>query len=503
MPQAGGQRDLLTRPGGRIARRGALRHGGRRIGRSPPASGLGARFALPSDADIVRGVTAPDAPPTSLFRRTLTSIVLIVGVIAVGAFAFVRLASLRAESARTDVQPPAPLVRAQVAKRQAYQEVLRGFGKAGALRRATVTAEVAGVIEEVSPLLEAGASICAGRAADGATGAPGSGADATLPVLLRLDDRDFEDRLQRAQSELEVALAEKKRLQTNRVSLQARVKVAAEELETATAELRRIAPLVPKTLTKSDLDAQRMQVNARQGQLLVIEALVAENAESLLVADATIAVRNRQIALAQREKERTVIRPPYAGRIEARHVNVGERVRIGDPLFTIVDLSKVEVPVALPARRFLDVRPGAKAAARLPDGDEILWEGTVNRVAPGVQSEDRTFYAYVVIEGVPDENPAPPGAHLLIEVDGRRHEGVIPVPRQAFLGDRLFVATPDGDTGESIVTVRTPTVSRLLPGQALVTDGLEDGEAFLITNIESVAEGSRVRIAPTKADDDP
>ena len=82
-----------------------------------------------------------------------------------------------------------------------------------------------------------------------------------------------------------------------------------------------------------------------------------------------------------------------------------------------------------------------------------------------------------------------------LEVHGRKHPGVIPVPRQAFLGDRIFVAKPIPGSNESLIEVRTPVITRLLPGAALVSTGLEDGEAFLITNIESVAEGSRVRIA--------
>ena len=42
--------------------------------------------------------------------------------------------------------------------------------------------------------------------------------------------------------------------------------------------------------------------------------------------------------------------------------------------------------------------------------------------------------------------------------------------------------------------VRTPKVARQLPGVALIEAGLADGELYLVSNIESVAEGSRVRL---------
>ena len=441
---------------------------------------------MPSAPAIVPGVDT-DTPQISMLRRIIASAVVILLALALGAFGFAKLAALRKESQRTMEVPPAPLVRAEQALAQDYQEVLRGFGKAMPLRGAEVVSEVAGSVRDISPLLEVGTEIARKTEGEG---------DDTLPILVRLDDRDLDDLLERAKAEFAVAEAEAKRLKTNRGSLQARAVVVAEEVAAATRELRRIAGLVPRTLSKSDQDAQSLQVNARQRQLLVVEALIADNAGSSVAAAARLDVLTRAVSLAQREKTRALIRAPFPGRVVARHVNLGERVRVGDPLFTIVDLSRVEVPVALPARRYTEVHPGAPARARMPDTKGLIWEGVVSRVAPTIQAEDRTFYAYVVIQGEPGRNPAPPGAHLLVEVEGRLHPKVFAVPRRAFLGDRIFVAQLDGDTGEAVIEVRTPTVARLLPGAALVTEGLKNGEYYLVTNIESVAAGSRVRIAP-------
>jgi len=427
-------------------------------------------------------------------RRIVTTAVVVILALAGASFGFRKLAALRGESARVESVPSAPLVRAEKAVVQDYQEVLRGFGRALPLRRAEVVAEVAGVVREISPLLEAGTAILSAAGTDGAAAQP--------PVLVRLDERDLADMLARTEAEVDVAHAEIARLEANRRSLTERVAVADEELETASRELRRIAGLVPKTLSRSDLDAQRIRVNATQRQQLVIRALIHDNVEALVAARAALNVRTRAVDLARREKERARIRAPYPGRIEQRLVNVGERVRIGDPLFTIVDLSNVEVPIALAARRFDEVRPGAGAVARLPGTQAVLWEGAVSRVAPTINAEDRTFFVYIVIPGKPTENPAPPGAHLEIEVQGRLHPQVIPVPRRAFLGDRIFVAKPDG-SGEAVIEVRRPTVTRQLAGTALVKGGLADGEFFLVTNIESVAAGSRVRLLTEETPTDP
>jgi RND family efflux transporter MFP subunit len=435
--------------------------------------------------------------PISIKRRLITSIVVIGVAIFLGVHGFKKLAAMRAKSARSNAGVLPPLVRAESARRADYTESLRGFGRAEPLQRATVVAEVAGVVTDVAPILEAGNAIIANAASDGSGTTGSGGADAAgLPVLVRLDDRDLVDRLERTREDVKAAEAEIVRLSTVKGSLRERLAVADEELETAERELERILPLVPKTLTRSALDTQRLQVTLRQQAKLTLGAQIKENVEAVKVAEARLASLRRVVNLAEREFTRAVIRAPFAGRIEARLVDVGERVRVGDPLFTIVNLSRIQVPVALAAGQYAEVKRGAKARVHLPEQTDVLWEGVVDRVAPQINAMERTFYAYLVVTGADSETPVPPGTHVVADIEGRTHADVVPVPRRAFLGRRVFVAHPDKEAAEGIYVVseRAPTVERFLSGVALVRNGIEDGELVLVTNLESVAEGSRVRL---------
>lgn len=437
----------------------------------------------------------PEAAPISLRRRLITSTIVIVAALFLSVHGFEKLKAMRAKSARSTGGVLPPLVRAETAQRVDFTESLRGFGRAEPLRRATVVAEVAGVVTHIAPTLEAGTAITAASGGGDATGA-GNEAGSGLPNLVRLDDRDLVDRLERTREDVKASQAEIVRLATVKGSLRERLAVAEEELDTAERELERITPLVPKTLTRSALDAQRLQVTLRQRSKLTFEAQIKENVEAVKVAEARLASLRRVVSLAERELTRAVIRAPFAGRIEARHVNLGERVRVGDPLFTIVNLSRIQVPVALAAGQYAEVKQGARASVHLPEQSEVLWEGTVDRVAPQINPVERTFYAYLVVTGKDRETPVPPGTHVVAEIEGRTHQGVVPVPRRAFLGKRVFVAHPDkeGDEGTYVVSERAPTVERFLSGVALVSSGVEDGELVLVTNLESVAEGSRVRL---------
>ncbi len=427
-------------------------------------------------------------------RRVITSVVVIVGVLFLGVMGFKKLADMRKKSQRSDKGVLAPLVRAEIAKRGDFIETLRGFGRALPLERSIVKAEVAGIVREISDKLEAGTAILAAPAK---TGSGATAGDAThLPILIRLDDRDLEDRLERARDDVRAAEAEIELLGTVKGTLREQLAITDDDLATAEREFDRIKPLVPKQLTRSDLDAQRLQVTTRRRAKLLLEAQIKENVEAVKVAEARLDGLRRGVRLAEREFGRAVVRAPFAGRIVERMVGLGESVRVGDPLFTIVNLSRMQVPVALAAGRYDEVHAGAPARVRLPEESALLWEGSVSRVAPNINAEDRTFYAYLVVTGTPTQTPAPPGAHVVAEIEGRTHSDVIAVPRRAFLEDRIFVATPAKDGAEEtfVVSERRPTVVRFLSGFALVSDGLEDGERFLVTNLESVAEGSVVRL---------
>ena len=48
--------------------------------------------------------------------------------------------------------------------------------------------------------------------------------------------------------------------------------------------------------------------------------------------------------------------------------------------------------------------------------------------------------------------------------------------------------------GEALIDERTPEIERLLPERALVKGGLQDGELVVVTNLEQIADGSRVQL---------
>ena len=439
-----------------------------------------------------------------MLARIVVSLVLVALIGAAASFGFKRLKSLKPETERMDSVLLPILVRATTVERDDHVERLRGYGVAKSLRRTEAVSLMDGRVTEVATHLEVGDEVHA-KPTNGST------SPVALPVLAKLDDRDIRDRAQRARLDAKATKLEIERLSAQRTFLQERLALAREEKETAQREYDRIKPLVPKTLTPSDLDRQRLQVTIQERRIQTLEGTLEDNSRQAKVAAARVEAANKTIELEERSLEWTRIRAPSEGVVLRRAVEPSDWVRRGDVLFELVDLSRTEVPVTLSASRYDDVRPGTKLALFDPTTTQKLWEGSVTRRSPGIDTASRTFQAFVEIEGTPHQNVIPPGRHVRAEVVGRTDANVFVVPRQAFLDDKLFVAArakptfwtpqrawlaglPHTENTIYEVQVRDPVVRRWLPGVGLVSEGLQDGEWLLLTNLESIGDGGGVRV---------
>ncbi|MCU0725273.1 MAG: efflux RND transporter periplasmic adaptor subunit [Planctomycetes bacterium] len=420
-----------------------------------------------------------DSSPRGPKARIVASVVLVLFLLAAGFAGFRLFASMKKKPEQGATARPRTVVRTEVAARTDFRERIRAFGRARPLRAAEVSAEVTGTVLWISPMLEAGETVDAGV------------------ELVRIDRRDFEQAEAAAEARRKQAVAAVSRLEGDATSLGRRLAIARADLDVARRELTRVGGLVTGgVLTKSDLDRQQLSASLKEQEVLTLESQEASTRQELVRAAAEVQAAAAALARASLDLSRTVVASPWAGRIEARRVNAGVRVAPGTVLFAMVDLARVEVPLAIPASQHGEVRPGS--VVELDSGGGRLRGLTVVRVSPVVDPADRTFWAYVVVTGNPGANPLAPGAFVTADVEGTLHAGVIAVPRIALVSGKLYLAEPDG-TGEAVVRERQPGVRRLLPEVALIDEGLAEGERIIVTNLEQIADGSRVLLAPDGA----
>jgi RND family efflux transporter MFP subunit len=414
-------------------------------------------------------------------RFVLISGLLSVLIAVSGGVLNVALTNMKTPPAQADQRPPSTAVTTLIANRQPYCEQVIGYGKARPLTITEVSASVTGDVVWRAPELEAGTSVQAGD------------------VLVRIDDRDLKIAVASATARWTQA---KFALHQHEISLgkfDALQKIAEVELQTSTRSHDRLRELKRgSAISEEEFDASLLQLAQRQRALLELQHQAERAQPEVERAEAEVAATAATLEQTQIDLDRSSVRAPYSGFIEERTVQLGARVSPGALLFRIIDTSRIEIPVALPASEYSVVKPGSAAVVRLTEGGPVVWRGAVSRVSPMIDDRNRTFFAFLLVPAAESEPVVPAGAFVVAEIEATQHESVFVIPRTALVGDRIYVASPAGDASEvdtnevAVIEARIPKVRRLLTDIALLDGGVEPGERIVITNVEKIGDKSRV-----------
>ncbi len=409
------------------------------------------------------------------YRLFVTALIIVVSLLG-GMGALHLLAAMRSEPEHSELVVPLVRVAYRTATRTTHQEIVRGTGRAAAKRRATISAEVIGVVWQVGTTLRPGCVVAEGD------------------TLLSLDDGDYRNEVARSKARCSRNDLEEERLQRSLSNLGSRLEMLQQEQKTADAELVRLRLLAESDAASKSAIENQESVVAALGRVHLGLCGQQDDARVRLKQTAVDRLElNAVLARAERDLLRCTIKAPFDGEIESISVETGERVAPGTALFEMVDSAVVEVPIRVPASRFGEIRVGAKAVLQsVVEG--YSWQASVTRVGSVVSTKSRTFTAFVVLDNKKLKRPIADGLFLDAGIDGTLHEDVFVVPRTAFMNNKLFVLKPavNGEVAE--VESRSPTIRRALASLILVDSGVAEGEALCLTNVDRLANGGRVLI---------
>ena len=252
------------------------------------------------------------------------------------------------------------------------------------------------------------------------------------------------------------------------------------QLEGAQRDLRRYTDLVGKgATTQVNVD------NAKTQSDILIGTITADQA----------ALDNLKV-----QKSFTVIRSPFAGRISAANVKVGNFVRPADiaPLAVINQMAPVYVTFAIPQRVLVDLREAmakgdSKVTATIPGRERS--EG--GKVAMVENTVDATT-GMVTVRGVMDNSNETlwPGTLVQARLTIRTEDAVV-VPTVAVQrsqeGNYVFVVK-DGAAKKQPVKV-----SRTFQGTSVISEGLSGAEDVVVDGQLLLSDGSRVEPRVRKA----
>jgi RND family efflux transporter MFP subunit len=373
-------------------------------------------------------------------------IVLPIAVLFAGIAGAVLLASSRKAPPRVERTAPGPLVEILAASPTDVPIVVEGHGEVVAKVSVEVVPQVAGRVVEVSPSMVAGGFFKANQ------------------TLFVIEPRDYElgvDRSQAAVARAEVQL----------------------ERELAEADVARQEwdELHPGEEPSSGLVVREPQVRQAKVELEAAKA---------------------DLAVARLNLERTRVSVPFDGVVVSETVDLGQFVTTGRALATVygTDTVEVRVPLERGELEWFDIPNGSGRTGPRVEvsagvaGVRHTWEGRVVRMEAQLDATSRMAHVVVEVQrpfaasgGRP---PLMPNTFVDVRIFGSTLDDVVPLPRHALRDGENVWVFDDGS-----LRILGVDVARADRERVYVSAGLEAGDEVIVSALDAVTDGMKVRAA--------
>ena len=205
----------------------------------------------------------------------------------------------------------------------------------------------------------------------------------------------------------------------------------------------------------------------------------------------------RNFELSQRADEKTRLTTPIAGVVlklardeDGFPVADGQMVLAGFEVARIAPIGRLIADVDLVGPELARVRPGQPVRIRHYAFDDLTITGRILRLSPTMDPEKHTFRAEVGVDNA--RRLLRPGMFIEAAIVAERRAGVPVVPRDAVTerAGRDVVFALDGQRAVR----RDVTLGLGDDEQVEVREGVEPGERIVVRGLETLTDGTRVRV---------
>ncbi len=346
-------------------------------------------------------------------------------------------------------------------------------------------------------------------------------------VLVRLDDRDAQIRLEQAnaqvlqaQSNVIQAQSNVQQAQTNvqqvraqlglpagqnfEVNQVAEVKTAKAALELAEKEFVRNERLletgdVSRSIfdqRKAQLDQARAQyqtaintANQRFAAIKTAEAQVNTAQAAVSSAQAAKDAAQTQISSAQKAISDVTIYSPISGYVSERNADVGEFIATSGKIATIVRTSVLRLRIDIPEQSIGQVAVGQSISLQTSAYPDRNFAGTIVRIAPSVNATSRTLTVEAEVEN--SNNLLKPGQFATVRIAQSTPKPSVMIPVSA--------VKAEGETNKVFVVKEGRAEERIVKTGILENDlieiqqGIKENESVAVSSVGQLYDGVSVR----------
>ncbi len=349
-------------------------------------------------------------------------------------------------------------------------------------------------------------------------------------VLIRLDPRDAQIRLEQAQAQVEQqrkavqqaeagveqAIANLRQAQvrlgisdgeTFNIESFSQVKSVKAQLELAEKELTRTTRLLETgDVSRAQYDQRKSQRDALLGQLdearsnaavavrAIDTARAAVNTARTVAgqARAAVATAQTQVDQAQKSLGDTTVYAPISGYISERNSDLGEFISPNVPnskVATIVRTAVLRLKIDVPEQSVGKISIGQGISAQVAAYPDRNFAGTIVRLAPSLNTTSRTLTVEAEIENI--GGLLKPGQFATVRITQSKPESAVMVPTSAVRTEgeinKIFVVK-DGVANERLVQL-----GFLENDMIEVKQGIQENETIATSNLDKLGDGVIVR----------
>ena len=230
---------------------------------------------------------------------------------------------------------------------------------------------------------------------------------------------------------------------------------------------------------------------------LLARQYIAQNAfdttrSNVELAQAALSSVDAQLDIAQRALANVTVRAPYAGIISKQMVQQGEKVALGTPLFTLVDLDHLVLEVAVPGADIGRIRRGQKVLFQVDGHQGRSFSGKVGRVNPEAEAGSRAMIVYIDVDNRDQLLRAGMFAKGSIALEAGAPSLLVPTSALRKQGGALVVYRIDGS--HIVAQVVKPGAQNDAEGLTEIDSGLEAGARIIAIKLDGVKPGTRIKL---------
>ena len=241
----------------------------------------------------------------------------------------------------------------------------------------------------------------------------------------------------------------------------------------------------------------------REGNLkLLKQNFISQNAydttnSTFEASAAAVRSAEAQAQIARNARQDAVIRAPISGILAKRMVNSGEKVGPDSPMFTVVDLSKMEIDAPVAASEIPSVKVGQSATFKVDGFGDRAFEGRIERINPITAPGSRSITLYISVANRDGVLKGGMFAKGLLVQDKTEPSVVVPIAALRDDGGQPYVFTLEG--GKVAKRNVTLGLNEVEAGLVQVKTGLDSGALIVSARMVGLKAGALAVVRPPAA----